>query len=280
MAGAADALQERRDAARRPDLAHEVDRADVDAEFERGGRDEGAQLAVLEPLLEAHPALLREAAVVARHVLLAEALRELVRDALREPPRVHEHEGRTVLRDQLGDAIVDLAPLLGRRDRPELAPRHLDREVDVALVAEVDDRAVRRAVGVDALAADEELGDLLDRPLRGREPDARGPLPAVRGDHVVEPRGGEGEVAAPAVARERVDLVDDERADVVQLLAAALRGDHQVQRLGRGDEDVRRTAHDRLPLGRRRVAAAHRRADHGQVVAHLDGDLADLLEWL
>ena len=147
-------------------------------------------------------------------------------------------------------------------------------------MAEVDDRAVRRAVGVDVAAADEELGDLLDRPLRRREANARGPLPAVRRDHVVEPRGGEREVAAPAVARQRVDLVDDQRADVVQLLAAALGGDHQVERLGRGDEDVRRAAHDRLALGLRRVTAAHRRADRGQVVAHLDGDLADLLERL
>ena len=58
------------------------------------------------------------------------------------------------------------------------------------------------------------------------------------------------------------------------------RGDHEVERLGRGDEDVRRAAHDRLPLGLRRVAAADGGADDGQVVAHLGGDGADLLQRL
>jgi hypothetical protein len=39
----ADALQERRDAVRRSDLADEIDVADVDAELERRGGDERAQ---------------------------------------------------------------------------------------------------------------------------------------------------------------------------------------------------------------------------------------------
>ena len=45
VARAADALQRDRDRARRAELHDEVDRADVDAEFERRGRDDGAQLA-------------------------------------------------------------------------------------------------------------------------------------------------------------------------------------------------------------------------------------------
>ena len=45
VAGAADALQEGGDAAGRADLADEVDGADVDAELEGGGGDEGPQLA-------------------------------------------------------------------------------------------------------------------------------------------------------------------------------------------------------------------------------------------
>ena len=49
VAGAADALQERRDAVRRSNLADEIDVADVDAELERRRRDERAQLPVLQP---------------------------------------------------------------------------------------------------------------------------------------------------------------------------------------------------------------------------------------
>ena len=58
MAGAADALQEARDRARRAELADEIDVADVDAELERGGRDQRLELAVLQPLLGVEPLLL------------------------------------------------------------------------------------------------------------------------------------------------------------------------------------------------------------------------------
>ena len=64
MPRAPDPLQEARDRARRADLAHQVDVADVDAELERGGRDQRLQLAPLEPLLGLQAVLPGEAAVV------------------------------------------------------------------------------------------------------------------------------------------------------------------------------------------------------------------------
>ena len=55
-----------------------------------------------------------------------------------------------------------------------------------------------------------------------------------------------------------VDLVDDHPLDAAQRLAR-LRGEQQVERLGRGDQDVRRPLAEGAPLVRRRVAGAHRR---------------------
>ena len=49
VAGAADALQRHRDRARRADLADQVHRADIDAQFERSRRHHRAQFAVLQP---------------------------------------------------------------------------------------------------------------------------------------------------------------------------------------------------------------------------------------
>ena len=85
MAGAANALQKARDRAGRAELADEVDVADIDAEFERGGGDQGLELAVLEPLLGIEPLLLGEAAVMRRHVLLSEQVGEwrVTRSAIR-----------------------------------------------------------------------------------------------------------------------------------------------------------------------------------------------------
>ena len=48
VTGAAHALQCDRDGARRVDLADQIDGADVDAELERRGRDQQANLAVLQ----------------------------------------------------------------------------------------------------------------------------------------------------------------------------------------------------------------------------------------
>jgi hypothetical protein len=63
--GAADALQQRRDAARRADLADEIDVADVDAELERRGRDERRSPPAFSRSRR-RGALLRQAAVVRR----------------------------------------------------------------------------------------------------------------------------------------------------------------------------------------------------------------------
>ena len=67
---------------------------DVDPELERRRRHERAHLARLEALLDPQAPLLGEAAVVRPDVILAEALAEVVRDALGHPARVHEDERR------------------------------------------------------------------------------------------------------------------------------------------------------------------------------------------
>ena len=142
---AADALQERGDAARRADLAHELDRPDVDPQLERRGGDERRELAGAQPRLDAMAAVLREAAVVRGDDVFAEPLAELVRDPLREPPRVHEHERRAVLAHVRGDAVEHVGHLLRARDRLELALGQLDREVEDAF-----DARRRRSAGAGA----------------------------------------------------------------------------------------------------------------------------------
>ncbi len=98
-------------------------------------------LPVAQPLLGVEALLLREAAVVRGDELGAEPLGQLVRHALGEPPRVHHDERRAVRLDQLDQALVDLLPDLVRHHRFERRARHFDGEVDLALVAAVDDRA-------------------------------------------------------------------------------------------------------------------------------------------
>ncbi len=94
-------LEKRRDPSRRPDLTHQIDVADVDSQLERRGGDEGLQAAVLESRLGVEPLLLREAAMVRGHRVLAEALAEMTCHTLCQPACVHENQRRPVAACQL-----------------------------------------------------------------------------------------------------------------------------------------------------------------------------------
>ena len=120
----------RRDRSRRADQAGQLDGADVDAQLQRRGRDDDAQVAFLQALLRAVPALAREAAVVRRDRVLAEPLAQVQRHALDQAPRVDEDQRRLVLARQRRDAVVELAPLLVGAHGAELvlgAPSPPDR---------------------------------------------------------------------------------------------------------------------------------------------------------
>ena len=81
---------------------------------------------------------------------------------------------------------------------------------------------------------------------------------------MVEPLQGEREVRAALGRRDGVDLVDDHGLDVREDLVRP-RGHHQIERLGRRDQDVRRLAEHRLAVLLRGVSGAQadldRRAD-------------------
>ena len=74
VAGASDALQRDGDRTRRSDLDGQIDRADIDAEFERGGRHHGSQLAVLQARFGFLAQRARQAAVMRQNGILAQPL--------------------------------------------------------------------------------------------------------------------------------------------------------------------------------------------------------------
>ncbi len=124
VAGAADALKAARDRLRALDLDDEVDRAHVDPELERRGRDETRDLARLEELLHDEPLLARERAVMGSRELFSGELVDAQSEPLREAPVVHEDDRRAVCPDELEDRRVDRRP--DRAARPLHADPHLD----------------------------------------------------------------------------------------------------------------------------------------------------------
>ena len=94
------------------------------------------------------------------------------------------------------------------------------------------------------------------------------------GSQRLEPLEAEREVRAALGAGDRVDLVDDDVLDVAEDLARGA-GEHQVQRLGRRDQDVGRVAGDLAPILGGRVARPAGDRDVRRLVAHPRGRQGD-----
>ncbi len=259
VSGPSGALQRHVERPRAAQLGHQVHRADVDAELERRGGDDGPEGTRLEPVLRVEPPRPRQAAVVGGHLPLAEPLGERVGGPLGELAGVHEHEGGPVLPGELREPVVGLGPLLLGGHRGELVPRDLHAQVEDAPAPHLDDGALRGPV-THPPGAHQEAGHLLDRAHRGREADALGAARAER----LEPLEREGEVAAALVAGHGVDLVDDHLADRGERPAPLLAREEQVERLGGGDENVGRALQHGLAARRGRVPGADRGADGGE----------------
>ena len=260
VAGAADTLQEGVDRARRAKLAHQVDVADVDAEFEGTGGHQRFEFALLEPLLRVQAMLARETAMVRGDVLLAEPLGEVARNPFRNAALVDENQRRAMLSDQLGEPVVHLAPDFSRHHRSERRARHLDREIAVAHMARIDD--LRHLIAL----ADEEMRHLVQRLHGGRQADAHWRPLAQR----FEPFQRKHQVRTPLAAGHRMQLIDDHALHRLQHRAARVGAEQDVQGLRRCHQDVRWRAAHALALRGRCVAGAHRRANADVGQAHLD----------
>ena len=267
VTGAPDALHAARDRGRRLDLDHEIDRSHVDAELERAGRHQRPEPPGLQIVLDAKPLLACDRPVMRVRQLFTRQIVQRVRDALREPAAVDEDERRAVLAHELEEPRVDRRPdaraPIGPRGRPaaelerlaeacHVLDRHLDGELERLSMAGIDDAHRARAVGLEPT---EESSDLVQRALRRGESDA---LEAPTRE-ALEPFQREREMRAALGRDDGVDLVDDDALDVAECLARGRR-EHEVERLGRGDEDVGRRLAEARPLPGGRVAGADRDA--------------------
>ena len=207
-----------------------------------------------------------------RRVVIGTLVCQLVepqREPLGAAAAVDEDDRRGVFLHQPQHLRVDRRPdraagRLAAGDRLELRPlaalvgldHRLDRDMDLQVEllggAGVDHRHL-------PARAAEVAADLLERALGGREADPLRVGALLDRRQALE---GQGEVAATLGRSDGVDLVDDHRLDVGEGLGRT-RGEHQVERLRGGDEDVRRVAPHPRPLLLRRVAGAHRDVDIG-----------------
>ena len=151
-------------------------------------------------------------------------------DALGHLARVHEDERRAVLAHQLGDARVDLLPLLVRADGRERRGRDLDREVELAEGARVDERA---------LAARRRPGS--GRPRRAASASPRGRCAGAAGRSAPRAARARARGASRACRATSAWISSTITVRTVgSIAAAAVARQQEVERLRRRDQDVRR----------------------------------------
>ena len=183
--------------------------------------------------------------MVGLHQFFAGELVEIGRQSLGLAPGIAEDDrgavGQHLSKHRGIHALPNVAHLLDRHD-----------DVDFHLLADacVDDVDLAPAI-VGAVPA-EEVGNLFERPLGGRQADAlrwsdRDGLEPFERQHQMGTTLGRGH---------RVNLVDDHRVDVDERVGDRRR-QHQVQALGCRDEQIDWVANQRLTILRRGVAGAH-----------------------
>ncbi len=183
--------------------------------------------------------------MVGSNLVFADPLAQMHRQTFRQPPRVDEHQRRAMLQRQLRQAVVDLAPHFVGGDRTQFRRGHFDRKIELAPMPDVDDRRHRPP------CSSQEVRNRLDRLLRRRQSNARWLF-----RQPVEPLQRNRQMRAALVIGDGVNFIDDDSLDVVQDGAALVGGQQDVQRLGRGHQDVRRTTQHVAPLFHERVAGA------------------------
>ena len=254
-------------------LADQVYVPDVYSQLQRRRTDHDLELPAPEGLLDLEPRLLAQAPVVGGYAVHA-ALLELVDDRLGPAPRVGEDEGGPVLLDEFLEPVEHLPvrDLVGQgRDVLHGAQ---DAQVEVLLRAGDGQRDATQVPLV--VVAHQELRYLLYRCLGRRQPDARELLLDVG----LQALQGQREQDAALGGADLVYLVDNNVADVQELLPELRRREHDGQRLRCGDEEVGRRLGHLLALVGARVPRADPDAYLRALLAAGGGQLPQLAEGL
>ena len=98
--------------------------------------------------------------------VFANSFRKMVREPFGKPPCIHENQSRAMLLDEFNQAVVYLVPHFVGRDRAQFAGGNLDCEIELALVADVDDDWSGTRI------SGQKMSDFFDRLLGGGKPNA------------------------------------------------------------------------------------------------------------
>ena len=235
-----------------------IDVADVDAHFQARRGDDRFELPFLQPLLGRMPHLPREAAVVTRDGFFAEQLRKMMRHALGQPPRVHEHERAAVRLNELRRSARTLRPIARASKRPP-APTAALRGRDRAC-ASGRRRRSRTAACRRLRRCPCRRGSGRSRPSAAAWP--RGRCASAASSQSASSRSSDSVRCEPRLSRARAWISSTMTVRTrAQNLAALRRREQQIERLRRGHQNLRRPLEHRLPLAMRACRRCARRRE-------------------
>ena len=186
----------------------------------------------------------------------------------RPRPLLRSGVGRIPIAGRVAAVILLRRCARGWRRIEHVFDRHHDAKVERLRGSWRDD--------LDRLRTAEEARDFVDGAHGGRQADplrGRG-VGIVGASQRIEALQADREMRAALGGGDGVHLVDDHRVHFAQGLAR-LAGEHQIERLGSGDEDVGGIGHQLPPVARRGVARPHTDGDVRHGLAEAPPRLAD-----
>ena len=246
MPGTPHPLQQHPDGAGGTDLANQINIANVDAQLQRRRSHAYLNLPRFQPFLGIQPGGAGKAAVMRRHRLLPQPGAQLKGNPLHQLAGVDENQSSFMFLRQPGHRIQRLAPKLMRCDRPQFLLRQLQRQIQLPGMAGIHNGASRPPIRPDKLVAHQQPGDLLDRPLRRRQPNPHHrPL-----RQSAKPLHRQRQMRPPLVISHGMNFVKNKGIDPPQPLPPANRRKQNVQRFRRSDQNMRRLLSHSPPFRR------------------------------
>ena len=185
------------------------------------------------------------------HGTFSEQHRQMMRNALRQSPRVYENECGAIFFNQPGDARIDFFPHSVRSHGPEFACRHFDRQIDLPALRNMHQYWLRSAI------ANQKLAYEIHGLLRGRKTNSGGRLCRQCFKTLKRKR----QMRSTFVVGDRVNFVHNHRLDGAQQFAALARGQQNIKRLRRCDQDMRGPLLHGAAFSSGRIAGSHRCAN-------------------
>ena len=274
VAGSTDPLQSAGNGFGRLELVDQVHGADINAQLQRGRRDQGVQFTVLESILGLKPHLLGDRTVVHAYlrVLAVVKFRNPQGCTLGFVAAVHKNQCGIVTGHFLQEKLVGARPQCRIPGFQEIRQRRHDLDIQVFAHTGIHDRTGPLPAVV--ASAHQKSRDLLDRTEGRRTADSLHRLLY----QLFQTLQADRQMHAALVVTHGVNLVDNHRPYGGQMRRHTLAAQKEIERFGGGDQNMGRLSDHLGAVASRRVPRPHGDTDLRQISGRFFPDSVQRLQ--